>query len=225
MNWDEWENYYKNILLDFGFDREEDEKSAFILSQLLKDKKLVDLEDLANIIKDKKVFVFGCSPNLEEEVENEILDGALIAANGATTTLLKKDIIPDIIVTDLDGKIDDQIYANEKGAIVIIHAHGDNVDAVKNWVPKFNGKILGTTQSKPFGGIYNFGGFTDGDRCVFLADQFKAKNICLVGFDFEQVRDKSNDEKFKKTKKRKLDWAYILINSLDNPNIFMKSRR
>jgi uncharacterized Rossmann fold enzyme len=225
MKWNEWKNYYEEILRDFNFNREEDERSALILSQLLEDKELMSLEDLTDIMKDNDVYVFGCSPDLEEEIENETFEGTLIAANGATTILLKKGIIPDIIVTDLDGKIDDQIYANEKGAIVVIHAHGDNIDAVKNWVPRFNGKVVGTTQSKPFGKIHNFGGFTDGDRCVFLADEFKAKNIYLIGFDFEHVGDKFSNERSKKIKRRKLDWAYILINSLDNPNIIMRSHR
>ena len=34
------------------------------------------------------------------------------------------------------------------------------------------------------GNIHNFGGFTDGDRCVFLANRFKAKKIILFGMDF-----------------------------------------
>ena len=34
------------------------------------------------------------------------------------------------------------------------------------------------------GKVKNFGGFTDGDRCVFLADYFHAKNIILLGMDF-----------------------------------------
>jgi len=225
MKWNEWKNYYEEILRDFNFNREEDERSALILSQLLEDKELMSLEDLTDIMKDNDVYVFGCSPDLEKEIENKTFDGTLIAANGATSSLLNKNIIPDIIVTDLDGKIDDQIYASEKGAIIVIHAHGDNIDAVKNWVPRFDGKIVGTTQSKPFGKIHNFGGFTDGDRCVFLADEFKAKNIYLIGFDFEHVGDKFSNERSKKIKRRKLDWAYILINNLDNPNILMKSHR
>ncbi|GIS96634.1 MAG: hypothetical protein CM1200mP23_4400 [Nitrososphaerota archaeon] len=40
------------------------------------------------------------------------------------------------------------------------------------------------TQTKPIRKINNFGGFTDGDRCVFLADYFKAKKKILLGMDF-----------------------------------------
>ena len=43
---------------------------------------------------------------------------------------------------------------------------------------------MGTTQTKPVGRIHSVGGFTDGDRCVFLANHFKAKKIILLGMDF-----------------------------------------
>ena len=37
----------------------------------------------------------------------------------------------------------------------------------------------------PLKHVYNFGGFTDGDRCVFLAEEFGAKDIVLVGMSFD----------------------------------------
>ena len=43
---------------------------------------------------------------------------------------------------------------------------------------------IGTTQTNPFNKIQNFGGFTDGDRGVFLASHFDAKKIILFGMDF-----------------------------------------
>jgi len=51
-------------------------------------------------------------------------------------------------------------------------------------VPKLRNPI-GTTQLKPFGKLHNFGGFTDGDRAVCLAEHFKAGLIILAGMDFE----------------------------------------
>ena len=52
--------------------------------------------------------------------KQDLLDHVCICADGATTMLLKKSIIPDIIVSDLDGNIHDQIYANQKGSIYFI---------------------------------------------------------------------------------------------------------
>ncbi len=60
--------------------------------------------------------------------------------------------------------------------------------------------------------LYNFGGFTDGDRAVFLAHHFGSRSIQLLGFDFENVGEKPNCDE--KTKLKKLGWAKRLITSL-----------
>ena len=44
--------------------------------------------------------------------------------------------------------------------------------------------MLGTTQAQPVGNVYNFGGFTDGDRAIFLAVALNASEITLAGMDF-----------------------------------------
>ena len=61
---------------------------------------------------------------------------------------------------------------------------------------------IGTTQTNPFNKIQNFGGFTDGDRAVFLASYFGAKKVILFGMDFgkkigRQSRTESSDRKIK----------------------------
>ena len=65
---------------------------------------------------------------------------------------------------------------------MVVHAHGDNSERIN--LVKYFKNCIGTTQTKPIGKVNNFGGFTDGDRCVFLADYFKAKKIILLGMDF-----------------------------------------
>jgi len=124
--------------------------------------------------------------------------------------------IPAAVVTDLDGTMSDQVKANDAGAIVLVHGHGDNGPAVRKWAPLFAGKTVATTQSRPTGGLRNFGGFTDGDRAVFLADHFGAARIHLVGFDFAHPSPKDADVR---TKQRKLDWAYILIGNLERDDL------
>lgn len=99
---------------------------------------------------------------------------------------LEENIVPDIIVTDLDGKIEDLLLANDLGSLFVLHAHGNNFDQILKYTNKFN-KILGTTQSKPFSNLYNFGGFTDGDRAVFLAITLNAEKIILAGMDFGKI--------------------------------------
>jgi len=133
----------------------------------------------------------------------------LFAADGAVQALLEYNIVPHIITTDLDGNIEDLIKANKEGSVVIIHAHGDNIDKIKSWLPKFEGKIMVTTQTEPFDDIYDFGGFTDGDRAYCIAKHFHACRIFLLGFDFENVVEKEGKDS--KIKARKLKWAERII--------------
>jgi uncharacterized Rossmann fold enzyme len=134
-------------------------------------------------------MVFGAGPSIKKHIKylkthnKKFKDYTMIVADGATSALLEEDIVPEIIVTDLDGKIDDLLIANSKGTIFVIHGHGNNIDLIKKYTNSFN-KVLGTTQSIPLENIYNFGGFTDGDRAVFLAEFLGAKKIVLGGMDF-----------------------------------------
>lgn len=209
MDYAAWDLYYRKILDDFGFSREEDERSARILDERLGGRR-IDPEDLRPLFEGKDATIAGNAPSLPEELA--AVEHPLVAADEATTVLRSAGIRPDVIVTDLDGTVEDQIAANAEGAVAVIHAHGDNIPAVEKWAPKFTGPVIGTTQSRPFGRICNFGGFTDGDRAAFLADHLGASGLLLIGFDFENPSPKDAD---RVTKARKLDWAYILLQTLD----------
>ncbi len=203
MNFNLWEPIYLEILKDFGFSRERDEESAVVLSGLLH-KSEQSLEDAARIVRDSDVVICGNAPSLAQELEALPRQGPVfIAADGATAVLLKEDIVPDIIVTDLDGPFEAILQANRMGSIAVVHAHGDNLDSLKKYVPMLR-NVIGTTQSSPLENVYNFGGFTDGDRCVFLAKHLGAASVKLVGFDFE-------DQSVTPRKRKKLAWAKKLI--------------
>ncbi|MCE8422997.1 MAG: DUF115 domain-containing protein [Candidatus Methanoperedens sp.] len=202
MDFREWEPIYMEILKDFGWQRRKDEESAKLLANLLHGK-TIELEDIKEKINGKNIIVCGKADTLPDDLENiDRTEYIIIAADGATSTLLEKSIVPDIIVTDLDGYLPDEIIANRKGAIMVVHAHGDNMDKL-SVVEKLN-NVIGTTQSVPFDNINNFGGLSDGDRCVFLAHEFGAKSIKLAGFNLE-------DKNVTGIKKKKLKWAQKLI--------------
>ena len=161
-----------------GFDEASDFYSAKLLDLLLHDVKDYT-EELSQIIKGKSVAVIGAGPNLEEvkKVDEEVI----ISADGATNYLVYREIIPDIIVTDLDG-----ITVFPKDSIYVVLAHGNNVELIKEKVPILKSrKIIGTTQVFPFGRLKLFGGFTDGDRAVVLASIFGARKVSLYGMDFD----------------------------------------
>lgn len=202
MDFKQWEPIYEEILRDFGWNREEDEGSAILLSRLLSGKNR-NVSILKKKLEGKDVLVCGNALTLSGDLDRITTDKyVIIAADGATSTLLEKGIFPDIIVTDLDGYIPDEIEAGRKGAVMVVHAHGDNMkklEAVKNMRD-----VIGTTQAAPLKNVHNFGGLSDGDRSVFLAHAFGAGSITLAGFDF-------NDEKVTEMKKKKLRWARKLI--------------
>lgn len=212
MQYSDWEPTYEEILDDFGFDRRKDEESARIAADIMSQRDInVDIvkAEIERLLNGKEVIICGNAPCLEADIKERAIftpSRVVIAADGATSVLLRNAsiIIPDIVVTDLDGNIADIIYANRLGAIMVVHAHGDNIEMLIKILPALNANVICTTQSMPLHNVYNFGGFTDGDRCVFIATEFGARRIGFAGFDF-------GDESVSARKKKKLKWAKRLI--------------
>jgi len=214
MQYSDWEPIYEQILVDFGFSGAKDEEAARLAADIMARKATTTKKDvmaeLKRLIKAHDVIICGNAPCLEGDItEKGIFNSArvVVAADGATSVLLRNGIIPAIVVTDLDGLIADIIYANRLGSIIVVHAHGDNMEQLIKVLPALNANVICTTQSMPLHNVYNFGGFTDGDRCVFLVQEFGAKGIELIGFDFE-------DETVSARKRRKLKWAKRLIGAI-----------
>jgi 2-amino-4-hydroxy-6-hydroxymethyldihydropteridine diphosphokinase len=206
-----WEPIYEKILEDFGFDREGDEEAALFLSRMLTEKNTASLSELKAVISGKPVLVCGNAPKLRNDLSAVNFSAlTVVAADGAAAVLMDMGIVPEVICTDLDGNseadIEKEIFACEQGSIVLIHAHGDNIYKLEKYVRRFK-RFIATTQGEPFDNVYNFGGFSDGDRCVFVAKEFRAKSVRLAGFDFE-------DSGVNLIKKKKLKWAKELIGML-----------
>lgn len=207
MRFDDWEPIYLKIISDMGYDRVKDEFSARKLSEMISSmppSRIVSLDSLQALIKSKDVLICGNAPTLKAELNDvDLIDYCIIAADGATEVLMNKGVVPDIIVTDLDGAVESEIEASQKGAIMVVHAHGDNIHVINHVLTRLY-NIIGSTQVAPLKNVYNFGGFTDGDRCVFLARGFGVSSITLIGFDFDDINVSD-------IKKKKLDWARKLI--------------
>ena len=215
-----WQKKYQEILKEFDYDRIKEIRSANILNSLLKTR--LGLNKLEKKIKNKTVFVIGAGPSLESSLPyiKKFKDFTKIVADGVTQALIENKITPDIVVTDLDGNMEYLKKASELKSIMIVHAHGDNINRLPHAISfKYS---IGTTEDKPFGKIRNFGGFTDGDRCVFLADHFGASKIILIGMDFgTRIGKYSKVGKYNKSLKRKklekgkslLEWLATKSNS------------
>jgi len=196
---EDWEPYYLRILGDLSFDRARDEEAAVLLSTLLHRD---DLAVLKRRIRGKTVTVCGNGPNLIPELDR--VRGTVIAADGAANRLFACGIRPAAIVTDLDGATDAFVEMNRAGTVIVVHAHGDNMDLLRLWVPRFPGPLVGTTQAGPLPHIHNFGGFSDGDRAVFLALGLDAGEVVIAGFDLD-------DPSVNPVKRKKLLWARTLL--------------
>jgi len=196
---EDWEPYYLRILGDLGFDRAGDEEAARLLSAILPRDSLATLR---RRIRGKTVTVCGNGPNLAAELDR--IRGTAIAADGAANRLFAEGIRPEAIVTDLDGATEAFVGMNRAGTVIVVHAHGDNRDLLRFWVPLFPGPLVGTTQARPFDRIHNFGGFSDGDRAVFLALALDAAGVALAGFLLD-------DPAVNPVKRKKLLWARTLL--------------
>ena len=209
MKLKQWMNLYQKIEEDFSFSREREIESRNKLSELLGDS-FVKENEIGKIIGNE-VYVVGFSPELEKEVELISDELPVIAADESSIILDEYGITPDIVLTDLDGDLEKMKDIN---SIFGVHAHGDNMHLLSR-VEQFE-KRFGTTQIEPVWNVYNFGGFTDGDRGVFLAAHFNAK-IHLVGFNFNTPRFKKG--KNMERKKKKLKWAKYLIVYLEKNGV------
>lgn len=213
MEFEDWEPFYLRIVDDLGLSREKDEAVAAELDRVLGGPRATT-DELRTLIEGQIVTVAGNGPSLAADLARA--EGVLITADEATSVAMENGRDPRILVTDLDGNVEDQLRANAEGSIAVVLGHGDNGPAVRSWAPRFTGPTVATTQSTPSGRLYDFGGFTDGDRAVFLADHFGAREIRLAGWDFEHPSAKDGDPA---RKQRKLDWAYILLQNLGRPEL------
>ncbi|WP_121742993.1 6-hydroxymethylpterin diphosphokinase MptE-like protein [Natronorubrum halophilum] len=208
MEFDEWEPVYEPILAEFGYERAGDERARDTLASLTDD---FDLAHLSSA-RDATVAVAGAGPSLEREraLERARAADVVFAASTAADTLAERGVDVDCMVTDLDKNPETVRRLTERGVPVAVHAHGDNVPALRAVVPDCAGEyVLPTTQAAPRGPVRNVGGFTDGDRAAFLADHLGAARLVFVGWDFD-------DPTVDSTKARKLAWAERLLYWLES---------
>ncbi len=192
------EDIYPKIVRDLGIDPERDRISAMIMYKLGKDKLLP--ADVLKVIDGKSVAVIGGAVKYEDLVD---LDCDLIITAGKSVLRVIDYLTPDIHVTDMEEGKDILMELERRGSILVLHAHGDNIERIREVVPNLR-NFVGTTQVEPFDRIYNFLGFTDGDRAVLIAKRFGARSIKLVGFDFRRAEG---------IKLKKLKWAEYIIKS------------
>ena len=205
MNFETFEPVYEAILADFGFERAADERARDVAVELSTPFPLDRLGDW----RGATVAVAGAAPRLPDDVDLARDADVVVAASTAVDVLRERGVAVDCMVTDLDKNPETAAALTREGVPVAAHAHGDNLPAVREWLPRFADEwTLTTTQAAPAGAVVNTGGFTDGDRAAFLADHVGAERLLFPGWEFD-------DPDVGPMKARKLDWAARLLRWLE----------
>jgi uncharacterized Rossmann fold enzyme len=192
LRWDDWCPSYLDIVKRLNLDSAADREATALLTELLES---IDprpmLDRLSETINRKDVIICGAGPSLERHLKSffssaDHEDYVIVAADGAVSDILELGLHCDIVVTDLDGDIEHIMRAKDNGALLIVHAHGDNIERVRTVVPDL-GEILGSTQVEPTDRAFLWGGFTDGDRACHIVCEYSPRRIVLAGMDFGAI--------------------------------------
>ncbi|MGB1490531.1 MAG: hypothetical protein ACPG9O_00470 [Candidatus Poseidoniaceae archaeon] len=156
-----------------------------------------------------KVTVVGAAaePGVKTQFPTVVADGAIGAIADLSSVAL--------IVTDGDGTPHIEKALN-KGIPICLHAHGDNVESWNNILSQIvDEQEIFLTHQTPIkiDGMYNPGGFTDGDRAVCIAYALGASEVELVGFSTDDVGQWSGVTD-KKRKLIKLQWMSRVLDIL-----------
>ncbi|MFW5919388.1 MAG: 6-hydroxymethylpterin diphosphokinase MptE-like protein [Halanaeroarchaeum sp.] len=207
MHYADWNTIYERIREDFGYDRAADERARDVLAEYATPFDFGRLDVGGNT-----VAIAGGASTLEAEIDVADDADCVFAASIAADELLGAGVGVDLMVTDLDKNPETAIALTRAGRPVAVHAHGDNVPLVHDVLPRMDVEnVLGTTQVRPVGSVYDLGGFTDGDRAAFLADHLGAAQLVFPGWDFD-------DPDVDPIKRKKLQWAKRLL-------VFLERRR
>ncbi len=229
----EFRNTFISIQNSFGFDPKKEILARNQLSQILHDRDPTSLiTEITHRASGRTICCFGAGPNLSDHLKakNSVWLTTrekffLIAADGSANALWEKQLLPDFIISDLDGLSYEQMEVFlQRGVIIVVLAHGDNTQTLETFAPLFkkHTRIIGTTQAPAVFPILNPGGFTDGDRGLFLLHHLipLSQSFFLFGYEFGTTIGKYSknqyldDQPMTEMKRKKLNICRDLIHQL-----------
>ncbi len=173
-------------------------------------------------------IVFGAAKNLEKHIISlkdvlaEVsISPLIVAADGASFELLRQNIVPHVVFTDLDGGIDLILKLMGYSVWLFVLLHPDNLKLIDSLYHEFlsYSKVIFCTQDRPSFGFVNSFGFTDGDRAVsYFA--YSGYLTLPLGFDlshepgWSSIRKKEVTEEFLNRKLKKLAIARDIIDEV-----------
>jgi uncharacterized Rossmann fold enzyme len=225
----------------FGWKLEDDSRSAHALKAYCQQKSLdlwnnemrgAELMKLgvnmkADLALSRTITILGAAAEVEDVVTAIEGDHGIIAADGAIGVLTELDDWYQekawrrvrFIVSDGDGDFQHLLEAARRDIPFILHAHGDNENAWHELLELIyeHGPPLILTHQTPeqIPGMYNPGGFTDGDRavCIALALGARAENLNLSGFRTDII-GKWTGRTVPSRKMKKLQWMEKILKQL-----------
>ncbi|MGP6239030.1 6-hydroxymethylpterin diphosphokinase MptE-like protein [Cuniculiplasma sp. SKW4] len=210
----DWSLTYDEICRNLEINCLDDDISALYLSKF--ESKSHFLWKRLKYLTGRPFIVIGNSPDVSQEdfikayEKNEV-----IVVGDSALRLIPSGIVPEIIVSDLDGSIPDIVLRVQEGSILFLHSHGDNMNKIEENIQGFDGFYIPTRQGRRPKSMFNPCGFTDGDRAVMIAKFLGAKRIRLFGFSFERAYEKGNTV----LKMKKLQFAKKIIESVKDVEI------
>ncbi len=197
----------EECFLDLGIDPALDREAALEVSELAE--KHGFRQNLPDLWGRGNAAIFGPAPYVVRDISGY---GLKIVADSGISRFLVMNSLPDVIVTDLDGPLQEILFCQRNGSFLFVHVHGDNLEKVKSNMPLFGERTLFTCQSTETYDLFDFGGFTDGDRSAFIADHYRSESITIYGFRFDNPVPKPFGNQARKLKK--LRWARRFLEEL-----------
>ena len=193
------ERLYQHICAELGYPRQADRLARdYLARRISRGPALPDFHG-ANVV------ICGAGPSLAGELGRLDAADAIVTASTATDVVTAAGHRIDLMVTDLDKNPETAARLSNKQVPVAIHAHGDNLELLRRWVPRCDDRwVIPTTQARPVAAVVNPGGFTDGDRAAYLADRAGASSLEFIGWDLD-------DPTVEADKAVKLHWAAVAL--------------
>ena len=195
---DWWWSFQEEISEQFDFSKDREAVASRLISNVK-----YNSFSIRKRIEDKDLILVGAGL----QKDTEIPSSNVIVADGALRACLERNIIPSLIVTDLDGYIPDILWAHKQGSEIILHAHGDNIARVFQYLSDINPNCITTTYPSVSSNCW--GGFTDGDRALMMSLSLNCNTIKMIGFDYNIIGNYSGD--YSPRKLEKLRWAQKII--------------
>jgi uncharacterized Rossmann fold enzyme len=222
-----WRDEYAWIRDYLGIEESEDRRALEILQESF-DLRPCLLPELRERFSGRVSIVMGASESVLVDLERlrnlrGLWEGEafLVAADTATPLLLSRGMVPDIVVTDLDGPVEALVEASRSGSYLFVHGHGDNLRPLRDVLPLLGERVEPTTQvPMPHGHVHNFGGFTDGDRSAYVSVALGARAVVLLGMCLRcgvsrlSAVGKADDGRWVERKRRKLVVAERMLRRL-----------